>query len=87
MPPDVVEMQMRIDDVLNPAELCAGSLEPIEEVRLEVVPARHRCPLLPIPDTWINDDLLARDDDQEPQNHSPQATGPVNEIGCHPWHP
>jgi hypothetical protein len=83
----MIEMQVRIDDVVNSAEFHARTLQPIEEIRVQVVPPRDRGALLAIPDTWINDDHLARDHDQERLHQSPQTTSFVDKVRCQPLRP
>src|SRR5512133_38692 len=80
----MIKVQMRIDDVIDVIEAPSSSLKPLDKIRLHVVPTLHRNPLLPIPDTWTNDDLMAGDDDQETLHQSPQETTLVDEIGSQP---
>jgi hypothetical protein len=54
---------------------------------MQVVPPRDRGALLAIPDTWINDDHLARDHDQERLHQSPHTTSFVDKVRCQPLRP
>jgi hypothetical protein len=79
----MIKMQMRIHNVIDAIEFPASSSKPVEEIRLQVVPSGHGNPPLPIPDTWINNDLVAGDDDQERLHQSLQPAPLVDEIGPH----
>ena len=77
-------MQVRIDDEIDFVRFYAALLQPVEEIRVHVVPARNSDAPLPIADAGIDDDRLARNHDQECL-HQPLGTAHlVNKVGCQP---
>src|SRR4029453_7066814 len=84
VPPNVIKMQVRIEDVIDSIRLHVGGMQPVEKIRVQVVPTWDRGTSLSIADTRINDDRLAINHDQERLHHPPQTTRLVNKIGCQP---
>ena len=84
VPPNVIKMQMRIDDVIDVTRRHAGRLESGEKVRLYVVPSRDCDTFLAIADTSIDHDRVAVDEYQERLNQSPRTPCLINEMGPQP---
>jgi hypothetical protein len=84
MPPNVIKMQMRIDDVINLTWCRAGRLESGNEVCVQVVPPWDCRPPLPIADTRIDHDRVVGDEYHKRLNQSARTPCIINEVRPQP---